>query len=95
MKQYFIKDHIFSMSMEEVKAYMMENELSEMTVFKAKKIKVEGMRFCKIDGMFEHFSDACGRNWCNNYDPRNGKSGCCKHLGSLYELGEEITVKIK
>jgi hypothetical protein len=73
--------------------HMKDNGLTELTVNEAVKIKVEGYMFCQLYGMGE--SGYCGKRWCKDYQPRNGKSGICKHQGSLYESGKEITIKIK
>lgn len=93
MKQYFVKESIFSMSKEQIIDYMKENGLTELTANEAVKIKLKSYMYCKLHGMGE--SGMCGIKWCSDYKPRNGKSGCCNHLGSLYEEGKEITFKIK
>lgn len=38
--------------------------------------------------------DNCGKI-CEGYEPRNGKSGICKHHRYTYEKGEAIIIKIK
>ena len=91
MKQYFIKDSIFSSTKKQVVEYMKDNNLSEITVFEAKKIKVNDFFYCKINGMGYRDDMTCGSKWCVDYVPRNGKSGCCKNTGNLYEKGKHVT----
>lgn len=63
----------------------------EITVFEAKEIKVPNFMFCKIYGSGE--KGHCGKS-CKDYTPLNGKSGCCKFIGKLYERGEKVTFVI-
>jgi len=91
-KQYFIKDSIISSSKSEIIEYMKDNNLSELVVFEAKNIKVDQYFYCKLYGMAERDNMTCGVKWCNKYEPRNGKSGCCKQIGFLFETGKEITI---
>ena len=70
---------------------MKENDLSEITVFEAEKIRVDQYFYCKLYGMAERDNMTCGVKWCEKYQPRNGKSGCCKQIGHLYEIGKERT----
>ena len=94
MKQYFIKDDLFSKSKEQVITYMKKNHISELTVFEAEKIRVEQFFYCKLFGMSERDGMTCGARLCKKYDPRNGKSGCCKNIGSLFDYGKEVIFKI-
>ena len=71
--------------------YMIENALVELTVFKAQRITVNDFFLCKINGVAEKDNMTCGVKWCSMYSPKNGKSGCCKHVGSLYDKGEAVT----
>ena len=93
MKQYFINGWSFSVPKSIVIEHMQCNGLTELTVHESVKTKIKGYMYCQLHGMGE--SGSCGVKWCRDYNPRNGKSGCCKHLGSLYEEGKEITIKIK
>ena len=90
MKYYFIKDDLFAKTKEQIIQYMVENSLSELTAYKAKRITVNDFFFCKINGIAEKDNMTCGVKWCSLYSPKNGKSGCCKHFGSLYDKGEAI-----
>ena len=91
MKLYFIKDDLFAKTKEQIIQYMIENALVELTVSRAVKIKVNDFFNCKINGIAEKDSMTCGKKWCSMYSPKNGKSGCCKYIGSLYETGESVT----
>ena len=91
MKLYFIKDDLFAKTKEQIIQYMIENELVELTAFKAKRIKVNDFFFCKKNGVVEKDNMTCGIKWCSMYSPKNGKSGCCKHVGNLYDKGEAVT----
>ena len=37
--------------------------------------------------------DPCGKE-CDDYDPRNGKSGCCKHRGLCYIPGAKYRLTV-
>jgi len=90
MKYYFIKDNLFAKTKKQIIQYMVENSLSELIVYKAKRITVNDFFFCKINGIAEKDNMTCGIKWCSLYSPKNGKLGCCKHFGSLYDKGEAI-----
>jgi ABC-type uncharacterized transport system ATPase subunit len=95
MKQYFFKDSIMSNTKDQILGYMKENELSELTVYEAKRIKDKQFFYCKLHGMAERNNMTCGKKWCSEYKPKNGKSGCCKHVGNLYETGKAVTFNNK
>jgi hypothetical protein len=82
MKLYFERHSDFCYPLKDIKAHIKDAELKTLTVYPAIKTKVKGMIYCR------HFQlvgeNHCGKQ-CEAYAPRNGKSGCCKHLGSLYE----------
>ena len=92
-RQYFIDDALFSTDKEGIIEYMKEFGLSELTVYKAAPIKDPDYFYCKIHGVGEK-NGTCGVKWCDDYKPRNGKSGCCVHVGRLFEAGEEVSFKI-
>ncbi len=71
---------------------MSEEGKQEIEVMEAvRAIGVPDFMYCKeYVGVFE--KGECGKV-CPAYLPRNGKSGCCKHVGKLYEHGEKITLK--
>jgi len=45
--------------------------------------------WCKHYGEVGEKNDHCGRS-CPAYDPKNGKSGCCKHFGKAYTHGKRV-----
>ena len=71
--------------------YMKEHSIKEMSVYVAKKIKVSGFFWCnEIEFVGSKIDSDCGK-FCKNYDPRNGKSGCCKHYTTtLYECSDKV-----
>ena len=40
--------------------------------------------WCKDEGEPVLSDEHCGKRNCTKYSPRNGKSGCCRHLVSGY-----------
>lgn len=77
--------------------YMKEHNLNEIEVYKAIPDKFnDGSFWCK-HGAFcgDDSSLNCGKI-CNNYIPKNGKNGCCKHYtNTLYVKGEKVILKLK
>lgn len=72
---------------------MKEEELEEITVLEANKSKEKEYIYCTaIDSCGE--SSGCGKQ-CEDYEPRNGKNGCCKHRRTMYEHGEEVMLIAK
>jgi len=68
--------------------YMKEFGIEEMTVIEAVPIRNSEFFFCRaVDEMGEKGS--CGKI-CPDYEPRNGKSGMCKHKGFVYEPTDEV-----
>ena len=66
---------------------MREIGLSLITVYPAIRETKTDYYFCKAVGeVYEKGDeyDSCGKE-CDLYDPRNGKSGCCRHRGYCYE----------
>jgi hypothetical protein len=92
--KYFFKD------VEDERCYRKEYWLSEMKADGAEELKLyeavvsdeKDFFYCKaIQEVGE--KGECGKQ-CKDYAPRNGKSGCCKHLGKLYEPSEIVTLNI-
>jgi hypothetical protein len=75
---------------------MIDDEITEIEVYKAEKEKIKGVFWCHYYSLFgENSYDACGKD-CKQYAPRNGKSGCCKHYTStLFTPIEKVTLKFK
>lgn len=76
---------------------MKENGLTQVEVYKAEAIKNSmdalGYFYCT------HFqamgTKGCCGKICDEYSPRNGKSGCCRHVGRMYWIGETVTLHLK
>ena len=75
---------------------MYDAGLTEMEVYTAIPDNTLGVFWCKVDCFCgDDSSETCGKQ-CNNYEPRNGKNGCCKHHTSwLFIHGDKITLKRK
>lgn len=73
---------------------MKEHDLSETEIQPAQKDAIyDGIFYCKhFDTIGE--DGECG-TICEGYEPRNGKSGICKHKGHCYEPSEKaFTLKL-
>ena len=64
--------------------YMRENEIPEMMVHEAKIEFGTGYFFCREFQDVGEVGENCGKQ-CEKYQPRNYKSGRCKHSGNCYE----------
>lgn len=76
--------------------YHMDNArdegLTEITLYEAVPEKVEGFFWCRaVDEVSE--DGYCGKS-CEDYEPKNGKSGMCRHKGNLFTRGEKRTFKV-
>lgn len=87
-KYYFRKDDENCYEIEAHLDYMQENDIKEMEVYEAKKEDGTGYFFCKHHLEIGASGESCGNNWCENYDPNNGKNGRCKYYGYVYEQTE-------
>lgn len=96
MENYYFEydDSEFCYTKEYFEDHMRENDLKEIEVFEACRDKMDGIFWCK-----EHYfcgddsKDTCGRQ-CDEYEPRNKISGCCRHYSTrLYVHGNKITLK--
>lgn len=75
---------------------MKDADMEEVTIADVKRIIGDEFFFCKEFGEPCSHDDSCypcGHE-CKHYAPRNGKSGCCKNRGYLYEPNNEFTLKI-
>lgn len=73
---------------------MKENNLTECKISKAIRETNTDYFFCKHNqtvGVKDKGYEPCG-NLCENYSPRNNKSGCCKHRGYCYDPSDEIYI---
>jgi hypothetical protein len=75
--------------------YMVENGLTEMDLFLAKRETNTPYFFCKHFGeVGEKSEGTCGK-LCEGYESRNGKSGVCQHYGYTYEQTDRcFTLKL-
>jgi hypothetical protein len=65
--------------------YMLLNSITKMDLFLAQRETNAPHFFCKYFGEVGDKSEGgCGKI-CKGYEPRNGKSGACKHYGYTYE----------
>lgn len=74
-----------------------DEDTQEIELTEAIPYKLGGFFWCKEIMEIGEVGDlACGSH-CPNYDPRNGKSGCCKHYSKIfYEPGnKKIILKNK
>lgn len=72
---------------------IIEQGFKEMTLFLAEPVNSADFFFCRNYGMTGE-KGSCGR-MCEGYQPRNGKSGVCKHFGRMYEnTGKEFKVEV-
>lgn len=93
-KKYFLEivlneepDEVWCAYLSTIKTEMRDRELVEAKVFEAVKIKNDdGYIFCSSVFEWSERGD-CGK-WCNDYTPRNGKTGCCRYLRQGYEPSE-------
>jgi hypothetical protein len=75
---------------------MKERGLDVVEVYLAQRELGTNYFFCKAVWLVSEHGDGfgdCGKS-CEIYEPRNGKSGCCKHRGFCYEPGVEFTLTI-
>ena len=93
-KFYFIhKEDETCGNLESVKDFMRLNEMVELEVFEAKIEKNTGMFWCKEFGEIGEVGQGCGKT-CVSYKPRNKISGRCNHSGSVYGLGNKVSIKL-
>ena len=94
MKLYSFRNDADCYPIDYFKRYMEDNNLSELEVHEQESIKDSDYFYCK------HFQEIgekgiCGKQ-CQAYQPRNGKSGICKHTGYVYETtGKTVTLKLE
>ncbi len=84
-KYYFRKNDESCYEIEAHLDYMREFYISKMEVFEAKRETGTGYFFCKYHSEIGEVGQNCGKQWCENYEPNNGKSGRCKNHGYVYE----------
>jgi hypothetical protein len=98
------KQKFYFSSFDEERAYTLDSIINEMNyaglteqkVFLAIKNTDKDFFYCKA--FQEVFikppeGEPCGKE-CPDYEPRNGKSGCCKSRADCYEHGPEFKLSI-
>ena len=89
-KYYFQKDSERCYNLKYHYNYMKENNIKEMQVFLAKKEVNSPYFFClHYYETGEKMEGGCGKV-CDFYEPRNKKSGICKHTGYTYERTDKV-----
>ena len=75
-------------------AGMKDAGLESMVVSKAVRSIHEGFFYCSLYQLPTITDDdVCGKQ-CEGYQPRNGKSGICRHWRHCYEPGDEYTLNV-
>lgn len=70
------------------------DQIDEVDLYLAKREVGSDYFFCTHFVEVGEKGCGCGKE-CESYSPRNGKSGACKHLGSMYEQTDRIfTLKL-
>lgn len=105
-KRYFLDyiierdDEVWCAYLSTIKAQMQEDCIAEATIIEAKRVNVKDDGYFYCGEVFEwgEINGSCGR-FCGQYEPRNGKNGCCKYFSTYnYVPGDKkrvITVKIE
>lgn len=96
MSKYYFSDNKEEMcyTIKGHKQQMIENRETERTVFEAEKSGENDWFYCiaiGYVGIKPPQGDPCGRQ-CDLYEPRNGKSGCCKSFRKLYISSDKSRV---
>ena len=66
--------------------------LKEVELFEAIPEKVSGMFWCRA--VSESTEEGyCGKQ-CDEYSPKNGKSGMCRFKGYFYQKGKKVIFKV-
>jgi hypothetical protein len=86
---YFSAHEDLCYSLDFHKEYMKENGLKELKLWPA-KIVISSYFYCQH---FEAIGEkgTCGKQ-CNAYQPRNGKSGICKHYRQTREPADNFII---
>ena len=99
-----MKNKLYSKG-EDERCYSIKSLIKDMKSDGLEKIEIEevsrdyhsGISYCKKDHEFyeKGYEDyPCGKK-CDNYLPRNGKSGCCKHSRFTYSgFGKYFTLHV-
>jgi len=86
---YFKENDPLCHSEADIREYMTENNITEIQVFKAKRELRTGYFFCKLHQEMGLTAQYCGKQFCDDYIPNNGKNGRCKYYGYDYRKTNE------
>ena len=92
MKKYFMPYSDLCYPLSVIKKDMKEMGIEEIELTEAIPYKDPNYIWCGFNHEVGERGE-CGK-FCSDYSPKNGKSGCCRHLGKLNELGNKLTIKI-
>ena len=93
-KYYFYnKGDEFCEPLDLIRERIEDDELTQKTVFTAKRVTGEGHFFCKKYQEVGEVGEGCGKT-CKDYKPRNGKNGRCVHSGYCYVPDQEVLIVI-
>ena len=87
-KLYFDREDENCYQLEYWKRHMKENELTDLTLYEAKRETGTGYFFCKEFQEIGEVGEGCGK-FCDKYKPNNGKNGRCAHYGWTYEITDK------
>lgn len=90
---FYNEDDEFTTDLEGVKDMMADDKLKEREVFEAKRMTGEGIFWCKVHYEVGEVGEGCGKS-CDEYKPRNGKSGRCVHSGYCYTPAKKVLIKL-
>lgn len=94
-KKYFVDvfNDCFCYTKECIIDMMKVEGIKEVKAYEAVREINNDFFWCNEFGEVGEKGQSCGKQ-CRSYAPRNGKSGCCKHVGNLYAKGEELTLSV-
>lgn len=93
MKRYFTPFNDLCYPLTSIKDIIRDNNLTELEVTEAIPYKDPDYIWCGFNHEIGERGE-CGKS-CSDYAPKNGKSGCCRHLGQLNEEGEKVVITLK
>jgi hypothetical protein len=94
-KKYFVDifNDCFCYTKERIIDMMKVDGIKEVKAYEALREINRDFFWCNEFGEVGEKGQSCGKQ-CGSYEPRNGKNGCCKHVGHLYVKGEELTLSV-
>jgi hypothetical protein len=94
-KYYFYNvDSEMCETLEFIKEKISRDNLTEKEVYNAKRMVGQGVFYCKKYMECGEVGESCGVDKCDDYKPRNGKSGRCTNSENCYEVGDKILIKL-